>query len=139
MQQETERRYADAYILARMVTRFGTLIQYGGLIAGSLIGTASAASVPAVLSMLRRPIEDSAVITVAAGAVFGIAFGVVTGAVLYLAGTLAAAHGQLLLASLDTAVNTSRSLPSGEWAPVPMARPHSHIPVRADGVTMATA
>lgn len=90
-------RYSDAYIVARAVDGAGVAIKTIGLLFGVLIAVGALA--------MAQEMGGGVVV-----AVIGIAFAGAIATVLYLLGTLASAQGQILKASLDTAVNTSQFL-----------------------------
>lgn len=93
-----ERRYSDAYATARVVDGFGGTVKAVGfafaalgLLVGFLLGSQGTAGF---------------ILAVAAAAVaIGIAI------LIYIFGTLISAQGQILKATLDTAVNSSPLLP----------------------------
>ncbi|HRH98829.1 MAG TPA: GYF domain-containing protein, partial [Prosthecobacter sp.] len=90
------KRYWDAYLTARAVTGFGGIIKTFGVIFGMLIAVAGL--IVAVNGRGFDPIE------VAIGALVGAFFIAVP---FYALGVLVSAQGQVLKASLDTAVNSS--------------------------------
>lgn len=96
-------RYADAYVVARTINAFGQTVKIGGLIVGGIILFGS-------LIIGSRG---------AVGALFGFTgfiVAVLVAAVFFLLGTLMSAQGQILMATLDTAVNTSPVLTDSERA-----------------------
>jgi hypothetical protein len=88
-------RYKDAYIVAKFVNGFGSLIKTVGIVAaivlilGGIVTSASG--------------RDAAL----AAGIVAIAFGVFVGIFSYFLGVFVSAQGQILKASLDGAVNTS--------------------------------
>jgi hypothetical protein len=86
------KRYSNAYAVANALVALGSVVKAIGVILAILIGLVS----------LIVGSQTSASIGLA-GAVMGI----VLGLVVYLLGVLLAALGQILRATLDTAVNTS--------------------------------
>jgi hypothetical protein len=103
-------RYSDAYAVARTIDDFGTAIKYIGLAGGSLIAFAAIAST--TMSSFVMPPELGNMRFVAAlmaGAAGTVVAAFVAG-VCFLLGTLTAAQGQILQATLDTAMNSSRLL-----------------------------
>jgi hypothetical protein len=97
------RRYADAYVIARTVEGFGATIKGIGIVIGALM----------VLGSIVAALESGALISLG-----GIVIAVAITAVLYLLGTLASAQGQILKATLDTAVNSSEFLSAHDRAQV---------------------
>ena len=87
------KRYRDAYLVARATATIGKVIKGIGIlvIAMGLINAGQSASAIGLFVAL-------------------------VGALLYCAGVLVAAQGQILLASLDTAVNSSPFLTNEEKA-----------------------
>ena len=83
------KRYRDAYSVAGVILGFGKLIKAVGLIVAGL----------AILIGLAK---ESPIIFL--GSLF---FAVLIGGIFYLLGVIVSAQGQILKASLDTAVNTS--------------------------------
>src|SRR5262249_33718648 len=91
------KRYKDAYIVARVTNTFGAVIKATGIIIGgmlALIGFLVASS-----SGPRDPLSISGIA--------GIVVGIIAGAMFFIIGVLVSAQGQILKASLDSAVNTS--------------------------------
>jgi uncharacterized membrane protein len=91
------KRYKDAYIVARVTTKFGGMIKVIGIIIAVLlvlIGfTVARDGGP------RNPVSYLGIV--------GGVFGIFTGALFYIIGVLVSAQGQILKASLDSAVNGS--------------------------------
>lgn len=89
-------RYKDAYLIARTVTGFGETVKVLAFVLGVVV----------------------AVIGVAAGSIYyvvgGIALGVVIGLPIFILGILVSAQGQILKATLDSAVNSSPLLTKDE-------------------------
>lgn len=102
--QATQRRYMDGYRVANSVNAFGQFIKVGGVVLGLIVWAA---------------------ITETVGSGFGgFVFGLVVAMVFFVIGVVVAAHGQVLRATLDSAVHSSpfltddlraavMSLPSG--------------------------
>lgn len=90
-------RYSDAYVVARTVDGVGLTIKTVGILIGALLALASLASAS----------KGGAGILLA---FMGIAVAGTIATVLFLLGTLASAQGQILKATLDTAVNSSHFL-----------------------------
>jgi hypothetical protein len=91
------KRYTDAYIVARTITGFGSLIKVIGVVIAALlvlIGFLVAAQ-----NGPREPISYLGIM--------GVVVGVISGALFYIIGVLVSAQGQILKASLDSAVNSS--------------------------------
>ena len=89
------RRYSDAYLVARAVNGYGIGVKIIGVVAAlmlSLIG----------LVWLGTGRAEDAVMGIVC-----IAFGLFVGILFYLIGVLISAQGQILKASLDSAVNSS--------------------------------
>jgi hypothetical protein len=96
-------RYSDAYLVARTINALGQTVKIAGFVVGGIIlfGSMVVGSRGAV------------------GALFGFTgfiVAVLVAAVFFLFGTLLSAQGQILMATLDTAVNTSSFLPEAERA-----------------------
>jgi len=90
-------RYSDAYLTARAINGLGDLIKVIGIVIGVVI------ALPALLFAFK---ENGGVLI----AFMGIAVAGYFATLFYLLGTLVAAQGQILKATLDTAVNTSAFL-----------------------------
>ena len=105
------RRYGDAYIVARTIDGLGETIKIIGVVIGALLAlgsfiTATKGGMATALGLV------------------GIAIAATIGTVLYLLGTLASAQGQILKATLDTAVNSSQFLQAPDRAQV-MSLPYA--------------
>lgn len=87
------KRYADAYLVAHTVNGFGSLIKWIGIALAAII------MVPSLLVLQQREFMPFGVV--------GIAVGAFAGVLLYLLGIIVSAQGQILMASLDGAVNSS--------------------------------
>jgi hypothetical protein len=95
------KRYFDAYIVARTINAFGQTVKIGGMVLGSIVLFGS-------LVVGSRG---------GAGSFLGFAgfiIALVITAVFFLLGTLTSAQGQILMATLDTAVNSSPLLSNPE-------------------------
>jgi hypothetical protein len=96
--QKLMSRYADSYLVARTITAFGAIVKFiafiigGGIILVSII--IGSQSTPYILG--------------------GILLAVIVGFPVYVLGVLVAAQGQILKATLDTAVNSSPLLTKDE-------------------------
>jgi hypothetical protein len=99
------RRYTDAYVVAGVVDGFGNLIKAVGITIGALF----------VLGALIIGSQGGIGVIVAVAAV-GIGAGIAT--IVWILGILVSANGQVLKASLDVAVNSSRFLNDDEVASV---------------------
>lgn len=100
-----KRRYADAYIVARTVDGFGLSIKVVGIVIGVIIALVSFAvgskgGIGVVFTLI------------------GLTFAGTIATVLYILGTLASAQGQILKATLDSAVNSSAFLADRDRAEV---------------------
>lgn len=94
------RRYKDAYGIASGTVKLGNIVKVGGLCIGALL----------VLLSISMPLLRF-------GSFFvfpGIVAGLFLGGMGFVAGTLLAAQGQVMIAVLDTAVNTSTALSDSE-------------------------
>lgn len=100
-----KRRYADAYIVARTVDGFGLTIKILGIVIGAVV---------VLLSFAAASKGGVGVLF----ALIGVAVAGTIAAILYILGTLASAQGQILKATLDSAVNTSRMLSDHDRAEI---------------------
>jgi hypothetical protein len=98
-------RYSDAYIVARAIDGFGAAIKGIGILIGALLAFVSLAAASkgghGDVHCLCRYRGSRHI-----------------GTVVYLLGTLASAQGQILKATLDTAVNSSRFLSDRDRAQI---------------------
>jgi hypothetical protein len=101
------KRYRDAYRVGRTIVRVGNVIKIIGVLLAGLIAVASLLA--ASRSALFLP--------------GGLLMAVIIGLALWLAGVFVSCQGQMLLASLDLAVNTSHFLTDDQRASV-MSLPH---------------
>ena len=99
------RRYQDAYLVARATTAIGVAVKSIGIGLGVLIVIAAA-------------IFGSQADRAGMGFVGGLVFGAVVAIPLYVLGVLVSAHGQVLKATLDTAVHSSPFLKKEDMARV---------------------
>ncbi len=90
-------RYRDAYTVANVTVGFGTIIKVVGVIIGVIL-----AYFGFTIAGPGRANDPSALF-----GIILIALGVVVGALFYVIGILVSAQGQILKATLDSAVNTS--------------------------------
>ena len=99
----TQRRYVDAYRVANTINWFGQAIKVGGCILGIFIfaGASEAVNSPGG----------------------GLVIGILVGAVFFVIGIVVAAQGQLVRATLDTAVHSSPFLTDDLRATVMSLRP----------------
>jgi hypothetical protein len=104
-------RYFDAYLVARTIDGAGLTIKTIGLVIGAVLALASfAIASRGGVGLLF--------------ALVGVAIAGTVATVLFLLGTLASAQGQLLKATLDTAVNTSQFLTDQDRARI-MSLPYA--------------
>ncbi len=105
-------RYSNAYLIARAIVGFGSAIKIVGVVLGVLIFLAS---------------------LLASGQYFlvGLLFGAVIGTLFFLLGIFVSAQGEILKATLDTAVNTSPFLTNDHRARI-MSLPASHAGTAQD-------
>lgn len=94
------KRYKDAYLVSRATVGFGSLIKALGILLG--IGM----QLVAFFIASQKPSGNDGSIVIGISVISG-AFGIFAGILLYLLGILVSAQGQILKASLDSAVNTS--------------------------------
>ena len=102
--QEVQRRYIDGYRVANHVNGFGQSIKSGGMVLGLIVwagATQLLGSGPG-----------------------GFVFGLIVAAIVFVIGVIVSAHGQLLKATLDTAVHSSPFLTNDVRATV-MSLPDS--------------
>jgi hypothetical protein len=90
------RRYKDAYRVANVVVGAGNLIKGIGIVVAIIIALGS-------FALGTQANGDTGMAIMVAG----VAFAVVVGLMLFIGGVLTAAQGQVLQASLDSAVNSS--------------------------------
>ena len=105
------RRYGDAYTVALSIVAQGERLKFTALVAWVLISVLFFVMTLAVMK------ETSSSFPLA-GLIVGVVIGGFVGAVIYGYGVRLAAEGQQLLASLDTAVNTSRFLSDHDRATI---------------------
>jgi hypothetical protein len=91
------KRYKDAYAVARVTNGFGVMIKVVGMIIGGLLALAGF-----IVASDARPKDPMSVL-----GIVGIVFGIIVGALFFIIGVLVCAQGQILKASLDSAVNNS--------------------------------
>lgn len=97
------RRYTDAYAVSRTVIGLGSTVKVFGYVIGGAI---------ALLGLVSASQAQSSLGAVAV--LSGFFSGAATAASLFVAGVLVSALGQILAATLDTAVNTSPLLSQDE-------------------------
>lgn len=102
------KRYKDAYIVARVTNGFGKVIKAIG------IGIAILLVIIGFVVAGQRSLGETAVVL---GVGF-IAFGVIMGVWFFIVGVLVSAQGQILRASLDSAVNNSPFLTNDHRAKI---------------------
>ncbi len=105
------KRYSDAYLVARAITGIGVLVKRIALILGGGILLIS-------FFVLSRGDTSST-----AFALIGIVAAFVVAIPIYILGILVAAQGEILKATLDTAVTNSPFLKAAEMAKVMSIRP----------------
>ena len=98
-------RYSDAYLTARAINGLGGVIRTVGIVVGVVIG----------LPALGLAFKEGVGVLVG---LMGIALAGCVATLFYLLGTLVAAQGQILKATLDTAVNTSAFLSPDDRAAI---------------------
>ena len=91
------KRYKDAYTVASATNAFGGVIKVTGIIIGGLL-----ALIGLKVAGSGGPRDPMSVLGIA-----WIVAGIISGALFFLIGVLVSAQGQILKASLDSAVNTS--------------------------------
>ena len=96
--QAVRRRYIDGYRVANSVNGFGQFIKVGGLVLGLVVW--------------------AGVAQVAGSGAGGFVFGLIVAAIFFVIGVIVAAQGQLLKATLDTAVHSSPFLTNDARAAV---------------------
>jgi len=94
-------RYTDAYRVASAIIAFGTTVKVIGAVVASIIVLAGIASSDSLGS---------------SGLIGGLLIAGIIGLIFWIAGVFVTAQGQLLRASLDTAVNSSPFLSDAEKA-----------------------
>jgi hypothetical protein len=94
-----EKRYGDAYSVARFIVGVGDTVKILGIMVGLVLFFAA---------FLAKGLF----------VVLGLVTALVTGSLFYVAGVLVSAQGQVLQASLDTAVNSSPLLDNGQKAQI---------------------
>lgn len=91
------KRYKDAYIVARVTNAFGGVIKATGIIIGGLL-----VLIGLMVAGTSGPRDPLSILGIA-----GVVVGIIAGAMFFIIGVLVSAQGQILKASLDSAVNTS--------------------------------
>jgi hypothetical protein len=102
------KRYKDAYIVAKVTNGFGDIIKAIGIIIGVLL----------LLIGISVANDHGPGDPMRALGIVGIIFGIVIGAWFYIVGVLVSAQGQILKATLDSAVNGSPFLTDEERAKI---------------------
>ena len=95
-------RYVDAYRKARFIVKLGVFVKVFGLFAGLVV----ALGVGAASVILRGPLQGPGD-GMGPGLLYALSLGTMMWFICFVLGTLVSASGQFLLASLDSAVNTS--------------------------------
>ena len=88
-------RYKDAYTVARVTAGFGSTVKGAGILIGGLLTVGG-------FMLASKGDPQRAVI-----GILVLILGVIAGVLFYVIGILISAQGQILKASLDSAVNTS--------------------------------
>lgn len=99
------RRYTDAYAVSRTVINLGSWVKVLGYVIGGVIALLG------LVSVGQSPSQSSAGVIAMLSGFFS---GAITAASFFAAGVLLSALGQILAATLDTAVNTSPLLSQDE-------------------------
>lgn len=129
-------RYSDAYAFARTTVDVGTAIKYIALVGGSLLMFAAIASTTISSFLMPRELGDMRFVAALAIGGAGVAAAAVATGVCFLAGMLTAVQGQILTATLDTAVSSSRLLTDEDCTRIlTMPAPTLVRPVSAQGPT----
>ena len=102
------KRYHDAYLVANTTAVFGTLIKIFGLFLGGGI------FLTGVGISTEQQLGDYRFLFL----IVGVVSGIITATIFFLLGILVAAQGQILKASLDSAVNTSPFLADDQRAKI---------------------
>jgi hypothetical protein len=100
------RRYTDSYRVAGFIVGVGEFFKIAGIVLGALIGVGALV----LVNQTRNDQQQTAIFIV------GVVIAGFLGGVLFLFGVLVSAQGQLLKASLDSAVNTSPFLTNDDRA-----------------------
>ena len=108
-------RYTDAYRIAKVLVRLGATLKILAIGLGGGIAGVSALIVLVSLAGISR--SPAAIAGLGLGAV-GFFVGILIGVLIFLFGVLLSAQGQLLRATLDTAVNSSPFLSDAEKSQV---------------------
>jgi len=95
------KRYKDAYLVGRTIVAFGGIIKGFGIVVGAI---------DAVVSLTLMKQGGSTLVLA------GLLVGLVAGGIIYGIGILVSAQGQILAATIDTAVNGSPFLSDGQKA-----------------------
>ena len=106
--KKVAKRYFDAYRVAKTIDGFGSIIKAIGIIFALLL----------VLIGVFAYSQSRGESVVVAVSILSIILGISIGGLFFVVGVLVSAQGQVLKASLDTAVNTSPFLLSDEKATV---------------------
>lgn len=99
-------RYQDAYLVAKTINGFGAIIKGIGIVSAILISMVS-------IVLLTDTRLGSPLLSF-----IGVVIGILVGLFLYLLGVIVAAQGQILKASLDSAVNGSPFLDGTQKAKI---------------------
>lgn len=100
-------KYPDASAIARTTTILGTVTKYAGLGGGALIVFGAHVAIPTALAFIPGPLHIEHFLIVAGAVGAATLAGFCLGVTLFFCGSIAEALGQILRASVDTAINTS--------------------------------
>ena len=115
-----QKRYKDAYLVSKLTSFLGYLIQFGA------VGLAILLVVAGLFAASRMISPDGTWSLFAyAAAAIGFMSGVVSRALFYVFGVLVAAQGQIILATLDTAVSCTPLFSDEEKRSIITRRPAS--------------
>lgn len=123
------RRYADAYVVTRTVETFGTVLKFVAAGAASIIFAAGSIGVVFVMSAPGR-LDAMRFVTAALVGASGTFLASAVGIALFVLGTLTAAQAQILSATVDTAVNSSKFINDEDRARImslPVAPPRTVV------------
>jgi hypothetical protein len=95
-----QKRYKDAYLVSKLTSFLGYLIQFGAIALAILLIVAGLFAA----SRMTSPDGTASPVAFAVAAVGGVS-GIVSGALFYVLDVLISAQGQIILATLDTAVS----------------------------------
>jgi hypothetical protein len=106
------KRYKDAFLVARSIVSIGKIVRIAGIVIGGIAAIV-------VCGLMSKPVAPGAQAdSVAARFALGVLVGIGVAVPLFVLGTLISAQGQILKATLDTAVNSSPFLKDEERAQI---------------------